>query len=434
MHVKEFKALINRGLGSAFLFIKDNPTKAMRYFNAILYACTHKTTCDAQVEESRARYLYEIIQITPFKRELEDKFLEKVRVLRSYRAMNQCLQITKFIAESGNKDARELIYEKFNYYITKENDFFGADEIISLDKEEGLIHVVSAIGDRILNNIDLGEDEWYLNWILNFAKDELGKGTVTRLLKESRKSNSQIKAYTDSVKNYNKKEKEEREKPRPLINYNVVIGKINRYSLKKRPYSFRSLGFRLTPEERLRLAQDFEIETDKAKLVAFLFIFSGVVYPLDPRKIINLAGSNDNDLSNSAFRALSKIKHEAIHELAVENISKQNFDRFGLDLFIKNYEQNDYKLLEMVLRRDYKDYDMVFHSIGLSIINIFEENKTTNCLNSILELYKRGWCSNCRRRLIEILVLNKVLPEWMLNECKHDCNLDIRMIVKNYRV
>ena len=103
MHVKEFKALINRGLGSAFLFIKDNPTKAMRYFNAILYACTHKTTCDAQVEESRARYLYEIIQITPFKRELEDKFLEKVRVLRSYRAMNQCLQITSLLQKAEIK-------------------------------------------------------------------------------------------------------------------------------------------------------------------------------------------------------------------------------------------------------------------------------------------------------------------------------------------
>lgn len=425
MYVKEFKAQINRGLGSALLFIKENPSKAKRYFNAILYACTHNTAYDPQCEDSRAQYLYEIVQLTPFKDELEDKILESFIKAEKYWDIKQLFGLAKLIA-NGKSSVREVMYEKFKNYNSNENQFIGAEEIIALDKEKGLIFVATAIGDQLLSD----EEYWETDWILQVAKDEIGELKTIKLLEESSKTSTQIKKYLDSVKSFIEEREQYKFEP---VSYNEVKIKIDQYNLQNAPYSFRSLGRRLSPDDLLRAARDLEKETDKAKTIALLYLFFGMKYPLDPKKIISLAKSDDEDISNAALRVLRNIKHDALHDLAVQNLKKPNFDPDGIDLFIRNYEEHDYLLLEKVVCRDYDSYDFDFHGVGLAIIEVFEKNKTGNCLHSMIEIYRRGWCSSCRESCVDILISNKILPKWMIDECKYDCNLDIRNKVREYK-
>jgi len=61
LKVKEFKDKISKGLGSAVFFLKNNPDKAHKYYNPILWACCHDTRYDSQCESGRSSYLYEAI-------------------------------------------------------------------------------------------------------------------------------------------------------------------------------------------------------------------------------------------------------------------------------------------------------------------------------------------------------------------------------------
>jgi len=69
---QEFRKVINMGLGSAILELQKNENNE-QYRNAVLYAATHNTCYDAQVEGSRRDYLFDAIKLSG-----DSCFLEKI--------------------------------------------------------------------------------------------------------------------------------------------------------------------------------------------------------------------------------------------------------------------------------------------------------------------------------------------------------------------
>lgn len=127
---------------------------------------------------------------------------------------------------------------------------------------------------------------------------------------------------------------------------------------------------------------------------------------------------------------LTRYKEAALHDLAIEHIQKGNINPDVLVLFEKNYSDSDLKYIEKVFYRDYNEFD--YHGIGLSLIHIFEKFNTKKCLNMMVELYKNGRCSSCREWVIDILIDNEILPDWLARECLYDCNFDIREKTAEY--
>jgi hypothetical protein len=68
----------------------------------------------------------------------------------------------------------------------------------------------------------------------------------------------------------------------------------------------------------------------------------------------------------------------------------------------------------------------------MDILDIFEKKFSPGCLHLLLDIYRRGWCSLCRKRCIEILVNNGALPDWTAEEALYDCNSDTRDKVREY--
>ncbi|AET67573.1 hypothetical protein Desor_1955 [Desulfosporosinus orientis DSM 765] len=75
MKAKDFRNLINRGLGSGILFLKENQNRNRKYLKAIQYACVNNTAFDPQVEGSRAEYLWEAIQYSGYSEYLQNAVL-----------------------------------------------------------------------------------------------------------------------------------------------------------------------------------------------------------------------------------------------------------------------------------------------------------------------------------------------------------------------
>ncbi|MFE4573099.1 hypothetical protein [Paenibacillus chitinolyticus] len=183
-------------------------------------------------------------------------------------------------------------------------------------------------------------------------------------------------------------------------------------------------GMRAFKEDLFKAADDLLKEEHPKKLEAYLSIFVKPAFPLDPQKIIELAQSQNKRLRSAAIHALRNLKDERIHRLAVQLICQRETEVEALELFTFNYEENDLPLLEHVAFKKHNKHS--FHNMELDMVNIFEKHPTASCQKIMIELYHKGLCSPCRRRAVEIMLANDILPASLRDEIRYDCNPDIR--------
>lgn len=253
---------------------------------------------------------------------------------------------------------------------------------------------------------------------LEFAYEQIGEEKVTALIKSQGDAN--IQAFVHS--SLYQQEEYIQSKPLHLLPYNELKAIIGAGSVGL--FRYIRWGQYASKEDLLKAANDLLKENTPKRLLPYLYIFAKAVFPLDPQKLIELAISKNRRVRSEAIRALSNIKDERIHQLAIKLIMERTTEIDALDLFIHNYSDEDLHLLEKIV---FKNHNRdTFHSAGFSMIKIIKNNQTLLCKNILIELYEKGFCTQCRRRFVEVMLLNGVLPDSIRNEIMHDCNPHIR--------
>jgi hypothetical protein len=421
MNAKDFRNLINRGLGSTILFLKENQNRNRKYLKAIQYACTNNTAYDPQVEGSRAEYLWEAIQYSGYSEYLQEAVLTSLLASTQPYDIEQMLHLSRRFAENGNNSAKEIMYKTFQYN-EHWNTFIGADDLILLDGTHGLLFVADAIGKKILSD-NYYEDDW----ILSIAEEELGKDNVRICLTEGSRTNPNVKAYIDSVNSFVEKEAPRaKEKVKTYEEIKLQIDDIND---KTNNFKYSYWGAHATEQDFLKAAQDFLVENNRNKIIKYLNIFSRKQFRLNVDKIVTLAYSKDKTIFSNAIGVLKKIRNEQVHELAISLWSKNPRCYPVIELLEKNYHDTDYQILQEVLFQKHNKY--MFHHLGMSILEIAEEHSSSNCTDLLVHIYNLTWCSNCRRRAVETMIKTEIAPDWVLKECEFDSNPDIRELINN---
>src|SRR4051794_649608 len=62
VEISEFRSLLEKGLGRAIVYLQTHDAAPFR--EVILHACTHDLRFDRQLEPSRGRYLFDLVQHT----------------------------------------------------------------------------------------------------------------------------------------------------------------------------------------------------------------------------------------------------------------------------------------------------------------------------------------------------------------------------------
>jgi hypothetical protein len=424
MKVKEFKHYINRGLGKTIIFLKEHPKLTHKYYHAIFYACSHNTAYDPQCENSRVSYLYEIISLSNEKSLFENRIIEKLTKLQKLNwDTSQMLLLAKIFAENGNPQVRQVIYDKFLESL-RGNEYVGSTEIIELDGKEGFIFIVNAVGERIMADKDYWEDDL----LIKSAYEQFGEEETKNLLIEEAKSKPAVKVYLETVNHY--LETNTNAKKQGHESYLEIKEKIANYKIGDHLFWLSIWGRKASQEEIEVAAFDLLKETNENKLIPYLALFYRRDFPFEINIIIEIAKSTNDKLASAALRILKRHQNEAIHDLAVELIKKGNVNPDVLELFEKNYIDSDINLIEKVFYNEYSEFD--YHGIGLLLIHIFKNHKTAKCQKMMVELYNNGQCSSCRGWVIDILMDNDILPDWMAQESLYDSNLETRQRVSDY--
>jgi len=89
-------------------------------------------------------------------------------------------------------------------------------------------------------------------------------------------------------------------------------------------------------------------------------------------------------------------------------------------MLVSNYESGDFRILEDLLRQPMTDDE--FHDLGFSVEYILKRNSTSDAEASLLLLYEKTPCSNCRESFVRFLINMDKIPDWMRSECRYDAN------------
>ena len=292
---------------------------------------------------------------------------------------------------------------------------------MELDGKEGFLFIIDAIGERIIADKEYWEDDR----LLRNAYEQFGEEETKNLLIKEANSKSAIKVYMETVMHNT-----ETSFKSGYSNYTEIKKKIAEDKIGDHLFWLSIWGKKATQNEIEVAAYDLINENDERKLIPYLALFFRRDFPYELDKIIELAKSLNDKLASAAFRVLKRYENKLIHDLAAELIEKGDVNPDVLELFEKNYTDSDIELIERVFFNKYSDFD--YHGIGRTLINIFKNYKTPVCQNMMLELYKNGKCSSCRGWIIDILMDNKILPDWVAQECLYDSNLETRQRVSDY--
>lgn len=449
VELNKFRRSLFRGTGLAILELQKKPDP--RYQKSVLYACTHLTLYHGQDEPSREKYLYKALSY--FKN--DHYFFEKItHRLFATRDLSLTIQLVGIlILFDKNKFKSDMVtvlearlddyFEKLpqenweNYHDGREcaehimimlYELTGIESFwITLKKLNQAIK--RYVGDQTVSPLFYDQ---YIDDVLKSLKITNGKNLIAQYKIDNPDIINILENYDYDnavfhTNNYHKDIKEPDITFEYMIKYYKKIGYL--------PFTFiRKYLKHHDQQDLIKLANQYLIDSPNEQYV-IMCIFTQVNFPLDPTLLLAYYNmSSDIDHKAKILEALSRFKGKFIRDLAIHNLSTDQYYFESLMLLQHNLKQTDISLLLEILKNynSSKDpYD--FHGLAMEIIHIMKENPTIdfNLLYPIL--IDRGRCAECRSYLIETLCnnQNKLRQIELIKICLEDCNESTQNLAKS---
>lgn len=415
---RQFFDSLKRGTGEAYLIAKDNPK--IDFTTYIIKGALRNYAYDGQSENSRAKYILDLTDLTTKKEKIRKAVLKGLAAEQDDTwSLTHLFDLAKLYAQQGDTEARQAIYDRFLNHPIDHSDWVGYSEIIELDGLKGLMFIAEKFG----KSIDKNPDDWQDDSIIRHFQDDNPNIKVFQELEKSSKTNKFIKLYLDNIKqtevNRNNNVRETQ-----------VFKDINDEILNSKPFlSFRR-SKELTETELYQIADRLLKEKDNSNKEKLIEIFSDHKFPLDSNYILKLAkqkANAKNRINEFAISALKFLKSDSIREFALDNIPKVKRQESFIDILISNYKKGDYQILTGIANKAKSEH--IIESLAGSYVDIFTANKTKECKEPLEVLYNKMNCGIHRNGIIKVLLDNNVLSDRLKKEIKYDSYLETRELL-----
>ncbi|UOE50028.1 hypothetical protein MTO98_02950 [Mucilaginibacter sp. SMC90] len=412
---QKFKSAIRRGTGETHLLIQNHPQ--IDFSGEIIKACVKNFAYDGQCEDSRGKYLFELINLSGREGKIKQGVLKALlKPQKDTWTLTQLFDLAKMFAQQGDTEARQVIYDAYVHNPIWGSDWAGTSEITELDGIEGLKFIAEEFGKRLEKN----PEDWQDDDLINKFQKENPEVDVWTQLDISAEQNRFIKIYTDAVRENIVRNSERVKTPEPV--YKNIVEEV----LLKQSRTWFFNG-KLKRPELDSIAQQLLTERKKSNIEKLLRIFTRHKFPLDQKMLFDLARKDpvkNRRIVTSAIKALNLFKSKKIRQFALEQITIGKHPTFFVELLIENYKKGDHKLLSLLVADSNKAVEL--EGLIIDITNIYHTNKTSDCREPLEALYDKHSCSICRKIAVKILKENNALSERIKNEIRFDCNEDTR--------
>jgi hypothetical protein len=297
-----------------------------------------------------------------------------------------------------------------------------AAEFIELDGLEGLLFVVSQIGEQLARN----PAQWEDDYLLFIAADSCGRERVEAALKTAAESDKNIKNYLTRVEeNRALRTLNQRLDPKAL-----TYGEVRTLIEAHKASGLLVQWARIASDSDLECAaRDLVQETDPKKLKSYLFLFSERRFPFAHDYLFRLLELPDGPVPLHALRVLANLEHEEIRNLAFKLVETESSLRgYAIDLLIKNFHDGDHATVEAWC--DAEQDLGTLNAFDRSLRDFFAAHPNSESEVRLLrKLYETEPCAHCRSFVVKRLLELDSLTDTLRRECEYDSYSETRGLV-----
>ncbi|HEY3267694.1 MAG TPA: hypothetical protein VGM37_12260 [Armatimonadota bacterium] len=410
-----FRTLLANGHGRAVLYLETHDPAPFR--EAILHACLNDLRYDRQTENSRAPYLYALIQLSGDFAGLRDCILAALADPGEGESERQLYDLAYEFARRGDAGARAALYAAFDRN-SGSDEPLPADSLALLDGPAAL----SFAAERLLPDED-GEEDWELVSALDGLMERDGVAE-TRVALETLQSPSvnRLLAFVDREAAERAARPEGPAPRRPALPYSEMRRRILAGDRSRTyPIAMTRWGQRANDVDLLLAANDALAETDPVRRRAFLGVFQQRAWPIDPQPLIALADDPDERVARLARVALGYVAHPSVRGWALEVACDLEMRSFAVGALSTNREPDDDALVASWLEDPPADRTAL-HCLTWSAIDYAKAHPGPGVNRVLRAVYEHVPCSQCRGRALDELSKCGPLPESIVAEIRHDAD------------
>jgi hypothetical protein len=435
MTKNQFKEAFKRGLGSAYLELK-NSKHPEDYIDVVLWCCLHNTCYDMQCEGSRGHYLYSAISL------YEDKSFFEEEIIKSFEKKNidtwlfdQLCDLLFLFAINGSERAREALYKKYHTLFTllsrkrkvnsicieRDNFEWICVWLTSLDGFRAFKKIVEQIGAFYIkaNNSNVISTDWfYAN-----AQDKFGKKRVDNYMCDRAKKSRAAAAFLSEVESSDAHRTRNLTKP--------TLEELVKACYETMEYGWRGMALRFSEtasvEELTELAKIAVVETNPKIKLNLLWALHTKPFPLDESYVFELAESDDESIRNIAFDMMKKLSSDRIHDYAISLIKEKKEVANALSVLCYCCKPGDETMLIGAVKGVPVSYnDGAWHGMYMDVEDLLRGSSLRLEPSLFMHMYRKTLCSCCRSRLVETMYKRNILPSEILEQCLYDSYDDTR--------
>lgn len=420
---QDFKYAIIQGSGRAYLLAKANP--AVDFSEYIIEAALKNFAYEKQVESNRAKYLYDLYCLSTQQAQIRHAVLQALATEQNDTwSLAQLFGLAMLFAQHGDAEARSAIYSRFLTNPIIGAEWLGAREIMTLDSLEGLEYIARKFGQVLAKD----PSEWQDDDLIQFFQKQyptVDAWTELGLLAEH---DNDISRYLRNVEATVARQAADKR----LVTVDPTVEEILRAPRRGHYLNFKFKKGGLMSHEVHQLAERLLIEQNQNVLENLLYVFGIYKFPLAYQPILDLARQKQSSKGSSvelALGALKLLRAPEIREFALQKISALAYPAEYTAILSSNYQEGDATLLTALVDRATSEH--AIEMLADSYTKIYRVNKTPECAAPLLALYQKMTCGIHRKEVVEILLENGVLPDWVKEELPFDSLAETRLLYQS---
>lgn len=406
---ERFAAALRRGHGRALLHVRKFGLSDVA--DLVLEACLRNQTYDAQCEDSRAPWLFEMFRDAPEYPEFSKAIQSEIETATNdeWDLFLLC-DLAALMAQNGDGEAHRALRARVLQQVEHDSEkWVGCSALVRCEGAPALVELARRFGAQLR----AGVSDFHIPVLYDLIDDDFSETQRAALL-EAEKADADVRAWCDLVRHDLEKpseapakspDEQKREWHERYRAVNSLESILERAVAKKDefPVRYGTFGRCATEAELKTVFQKLLDETDEAVRIRLLWVFSRTAPPeLHPR-LWELVESENEDLRDAAIRAIAQFKDERVVE-------------FGRSLLAS-------------CEIEPEDRDEA-HSFAWTLLDICERNRRGQIVDLLTWVYEMTPCGNCRYRAVKLMADTHVLSDDIRAECLCDADEDTRQMAR----
>ncbi len=388
----------------------------------LLDACLHSMRFDAQVDDSRGEWLWQLMQTVHAEDRFRSTILDAMHNFSDGWTTEQLCELGFHYATSGDEAFRARLYGIVEERPVADMPWLGEEQIVQLDGEQGFLFAARLRGKRL----ETQEFDWDDNNLLNVAIERLGEDRVIASLEAA--TDGATQRFRDGWCWHKDRQASEKRIPHSERMRQIPISKIisNAESGELSIGVARGWGMYATERDLEIIRQRLLAASTPSVVARYLKVFSNREFLPLVSDLLEFCRHSDDEVRRRAFAALEKNADSAVRQFAIDQLRESSGDRSAISLFTKNYQQGDeQRILEYIEPPDDKNE---LHWMLMNVTEVLENNPQADCSQLGVLAYALTPCGTCRYHAARLLHARDVVPSWLTAECRFDAESDTRQL------